>query len=122
MERFLYRLSVSDYAEAFYLKGALLFWVWNLPERRTTMDIDQRGTSCSLDNPLFGEEMKQSAAKQSQWSAFLRKNKLTTCPESFAGLLDELFVFLLPVVAAIETGEATEGRWTAGSGWQSDES
>jgi hypothetical protein len=27
MERFLYRLSVSEHADSFYLKGALLFWV-----------------------------------------------------------------------------------------------
>jgi len=28
MERFLYRLSKSDHAEKFVLKGALLFMVW----------------------------------------------------------------------------------------------
>jgi predicted nucleotidyltransferase component of viral defense system len=49
MERFLYRLSVSDYANAFYLKGAMLFWVWNVQERRTTMDIDLLGF---MDNSL----------------------------------------------------------------------
>jgi predicted nucleotidyltransferase component of viral defense system len=271
MERFLYRLSVSDYAEAFYLKGALLFWVWNLPGRRTTMDIEllgfmdnsleaveecfrtfcaldvpddgllfdpnslraqrikedadyegvrvtfrarldtadiamqvdigfgdsvrqgadlcdfpvlldmpaprikcypvetviaekfeamvklellnsrmkdfydiwllsrqydfemdkllgacrntfnHRETPCSLDNPLFGAKMKQSEAKQSQWSAFSRKNKLTTCPESFAALLDELFVFLHPLAVAIGTGETAAGHWSPSGGWQSDE-
>jgi predicted nucleotidyltransferase component of viral defense system len=270
MERFLYRLSVSNYAEAFCLKGALLFWVWNLPERRTTLDIDllgfmensleaveecfrtlcsldvpddgvrfdpdslrvqrvkedadyegvrvtfragldtadiamqvdigfgdsvkldaapcsfpvlldmpapsikcypietviaekfeamvklellnsrmkdfydiwllsrqhdfemdellgacrntfdQRGTPCALDNPLFGEEMKRSDAKQSQWSAFRRKNKRTNCPESFASLLDELLVFLHPLAVAIGCGETPVGHWSPGSGWQSD--
>ena len=269
MERFLYRLSVSDYADSFYLKGALLFWVWNLPERRTTMDIDllgfmdnsleaveacfrtlcsldvpddgllfdpdslrtqrikedadyegvrvtlrakldtadiamhvdigfgdsvrlgadpcdfpvlldmpaprincypvetviaekfeamvklellnsrmkdfydiwllsrqdafemdkllnacrstfnHRETPCSLDNPLFGQEMRQSDTKQSQWSAFLRKNKLTTCPESFASLLDELLVFLHPLAIAIGSGEEPGGYWSPGRGWQS---
>jgi len=29
MERFLYRLSASSYADSFVLKGALLFSVWN---------------------------------------------------------------------------------------------
>ena len=44
MERLLYRLSKSDYADTFILKGALLFAVWE-PEydRRTTMDIDLLG-------------------------------------------------------------------------------
>ncbi len=40
MERFLYRFSRSKYADNFVLKGALLFTVWQIPERRTTLDID----------------------------------------------------------------------------------
>ena len=40
MERFLYRVSQSKYADKFVLKGALMFTVWHVPERRTTLDID----------------------------------------------------------------------------------
>ncbi len=40
MERFLYRFSCSEYADKFILKGALMFTVWHVPERRTTLDID----------------------------------------------------------------------------------
>ncbi|MBU0671552.1 MAG: nucleotidyl transferase AbiEii/AbiGii toxin family protein [Candidatus Margulisbacteria bacterium] len=40
MERFLYRFSQSEYADQFILKGALMFTVWQVPERRTTLDID----------------------------------------------------------------------------------
>jgi hypothetical protein len=40
MERFLYRFSCSEYADKFILKGALMFTVWQVPERRTTLDID----------------------------------------------------------------------------------
>jgi len=40
MERFLYRFSKSKYADKFVLKGALLFTAWQIPERRTTIDID----------------------------------------------------------------------------------
>ncbi len=40
MERFLYRLSQSEYANKFILKGALMFTVWQVPERRATLDID----------------------------------------------------------------------------------
>lgn len=43
MERFLYRLSQTKYAEKFVLKGGLLFYVWNLSLRRPTKDIDFRG-------------------------------------------------------------------------------
>ena len=40
MERFLYRVSRSKHADRFILKGALMFTVWQVPERRTTLDID----------------------------------------------------------------------------------
>jgi len=40
IERFLYRFSRSKYADKFVLKGALMFTVWQVPERRATLDID----------------------------------------------------------------------------------
>ena len=40
LERWLYRLSQSEYRERFILKGALLFIVWNTPGTRSTRDID----------------------------------------------------------------------------------
>lgn len=40
MERFLYRFSCSEYVDKFILKGALMFTVWQIPERRATLDID----------------------------------------------------------------------------------
>lgn len=267
MERFLYRLSVSEYADSFYLKGALLFWVWDLSGRRTTMDIDllgfmdnsleavesvfkglckievpddgvlfkadtlrvqrikedadyegvrvtfraqldtavialqvdigfgdqtgpgvdvydfpvlldmpgprlkgyaqetviaekfeamvklellnsrmkdfydiwllsrqnafemesllsacnatfeQRKTPCSADNPLFGAEMSNNEAKQRQWSAFLKKSKIIGCPETFSALLDELFIFLLPLCRAMNEASTPMGKWVPGEEW-----
>ncbi len=43
MQRLLYRLSVSEYADSFLLKGALLFWVWQEQFHRPTLDIDLLG-------------------------------------------------------------------------------
>ena len=40
MQRLLYRLSQSEFADQFLLKGALLFWVWNEDFHRPTRDID----------------------------------------------------------------------------------
>ena len=40
MERFLYRLSISPYAERFFLKGGLMLKVWDSKDHRATMDID----------------------------------------------------------------------------------
>jgi hypothetical protein len=43
MERFLYRLSQSPYADKFILKGALLLRAWKAPFTRPTKDIDMMG-------------------------------------------------------------------------------
>jgi predicted nucleotidyltransferase component of viral defense system len=50
MERFLYRLSKSQYVDKFVLKGGLLIYGWNIPLRRPTRDIDFRGY---LDNSEY---------------------------------------------------------------------
>ena len=49
MERFLYRLSQSDWADRFFLKGALLLTAWHEPSACPTMDIDLSGRT---DNDL----------------------------------------------------------------------
>jgi len=43
VERLLYRLSVSDYAQDFVLKGAALFTVWTGQPHRPTLDVDLLG-------------------------------------------------------------------------------
>ncbi|HUX13183.1 MAG TPA: nucleotidyl transferase AbiEii/AbiGii toxin family protein [Spirochaetia bacterium] len=42
-ERFLYRLSISEYASEFVLKGAMLFTAWTGQSYRPTFDIDLLG-------------------------------------------------------------------------------
>jgi len=39
-ERLLYRLSVSKFKDAFYLKGAMLFVLWENRPHRPTRDLD----------------------------------------------------------------------------------
>ena len=39
-ERFLYRLSISNYRDRFILRGATLFTMWNADTHRPTRDID----------------------------------------------------------------------------------
>lgn len=51
MERFLYRLAQSPFADRFILKGALLLTAWRAPVSRPTIDIDLAGrTSNELDH------------------------------------------------------------------------
>jgi predicted nucleotidyltransferase component of viral defense system len=44
IERFLYRLCHSPYCDRFTLKGALMFYTWNLDSYRPTVDIDLLGS------------------------------------------------------------------------------
>jgi integrase len=47
MERLLYRLSQSEHADRFVLKGALMLQFWGAPLRRATKDIDLLGRETS---------------------------------------------------------------------------
>ena len=47
LERFLYRLSQSEHADHFLLKGALLFTLWYDMPHRATRDIDLLGFGAS---------------------------------------------------------------------------
>ena len=53
MERFLYRLSTSQYVDKFILKGGLLIYGWNIPLRRPTRDIDFRGYGDSSEKGVL---------------------------------------------------------------------
>ncbi|MCE5251362.1 nucleotidyl transferase AbiEii/AbiGii toxin family protein [bacterium] len=53
MERFLYRLYQSPYADRFILKGGLLLWAWRSPEIRPTMDIDLLGITSNEESNII---------------------------------------------------------------------
>lgn len=55
MERFLYRLSLSDHAQNFILKGALTLRAWNSPEFRPTMDIDLLGITGNDEENIIAQ-------------------------------------------------------------------
>jgi len=55
MERFLYRLSRSAYADRFVLKGALMLRVWRSPEPRPTMDIDMLGRTSNQETSIVAQ-------------------------------------------------------------------
>jgi len=52
LERFLYRLSKSDYQAIFILKGAALLDVWKLQDYRSTRDVDFLGTEVFSSDDL----------------------------------------------------------------------
>lgn len=91
LERLLYRLSISDRAPDFLLKGALLFSLWYEQPHRPTRDADLLGFGaddvnsamaafreiCSIAVPAgLSEAFSTDTSKRLQWNAFLKKNRL----------------------------------------------
>lgn len=65
-ERLMYRLSQSEYASDFVLKGAMLFLVWTLAEHRATKDIDflaLKSTSVERLRNIFRELCQLTVAQ-----------------------------------------------------------
>jgi Nucleotidyl transferase AbiEii toxin, Type IV TA system len=54
IERFLYRLSISEYAGRFILKGASLFLIWMGKSFRVTRDVDLLGSGPANPEQLVG--------------------------------------------------------------------
>ncbi len=52
IERFLFRLGQSPYADKFYLKGAMMLRVWESPIARPTMDVDLMGRVAASEERL----------------------------------------------------------------------
>ena len=58
-ERFLYRLSLSDFADKFLLKGGVLLYAFEGSKTRSTKDIDFLGNNISNDEDLIRNAIKE---------------------------------------------------------------
>jgi hypothetical protein len=92
VERLMYRLSQSTHAEAFVVKGAMMFLVWAGASYRPT--------------------------KQVQWQAFVRRGRLKLVEPSLAVVIDAVRGFLMPIVTAAAAGGKFQGHWPKGGPWQ----
>lgn len=54
IERFLFRLGRSPYADKFLLKGALMLRVWDSPLARPTLDVDLLGRMTASEEAVAG--------------------------------------------------------------------
>jgi hypothetical protein len=78
--------------------------------------FERRGTDIPPSLP-FGltDEFAQHEQKNMQWMGFQRKNALE--PMTLAAVIEALHEFLLPLLAALSTGEDCRHQWRAGVGW-----
>jgi hypothetical protein len=86
-ERFLYRLALSKYSKQFILKGAMLLNVW--------MDRD----------------------KVTQWKAFLTRTGLENTAVDLPQIIEELKLFIIPLLQTAASGGDFNLEWTRGGPW-----
>lgn len=79
--------------------------------------FDRRGTLLSSDPLCFSESFGKSESKTVQWRAFLRRNKLTDAPDSFADVIELIAKFLQPVAHAAAVDQPMKATWKAGGEW-----
>lgn len=74
VERLLYRMSKSPHADAFVLKGAMLFAIWADKPHRPTQDLDCSGSAVPPSN-AWNRSSARSAPPRSSLTGWL----LTRC-------------------------------------------
>lgn len=124
LERLLYRLSISEHAENFLLKGALLFDLWVLSEHESfnyetlakaiRATLTRRKTQMPSRIPLgLSDEFSGDPDKRRQWGAFLSKNRLTS--PLLESVVERLRNWLLPAIR--DTEGHPDSAWSSAKRW-----
>lgn len=79
--------------------------------------IKNRETAIDVAPIAFTADFTEQASTLAQRTAFRKKLPNADCPVTLAEVVPFLAEFLLPIARACESGEAFEGRWTAGGPW-----
>lgn len=88
--------------------------------RAVSATFERRETPLPIEIPMgLSDTFIADTLKQSQWKAFLGKNKLSA--PDLADVIGTLRTFLLPVVGAVVKGTAFASRWIPGKQWRSNQ-
>lgn len=63
------------------------------------------------------DEFATDSAKQTQWSAFVRKGRFDDCPAHLLQIVEPLRQFLLPPLSALSAETPLVRNWSAGGPW-----
>lgn len=77
-----------------------------------------RSTVISKEPAIFTAAFAQDNIKQTQWSAFLRKNSLAGAPSAFSDTLAAIAIFLKPVLVSLNAGKLFPANWKACGPWK----
>jgi predicted nucleotidyltransferase component of viral defense system len=79
--------------------------------------FDKRGTVLSESLAVFSTDFVESPQKQTQWSAFIRKNRLAGAPLTIKEVAGEIQMFLGPIIGAIVSHGSVPRVWSANIKW-----
>lgn len=125
LERFLYRLGVSDLCDRFVLKGAMLLRLWSERPYRATLaeavrrTFERRRTPIPQEQPIaLTREYWDNPSRPTQVRAFARRAGIAV-PEGFADECARILdAFLSPVLEDLRSGSVNIGDWPPGGRWR----
>ncbi|HLP47986.1 MAG TPA: nucleotidyl transferase AbiEii/AbiGii toxin family protein [Candidatus Kapabacteria bacterium] len=79
-----------------------------------------RQTMVTASPFVFREEFYHNPLKQLQWSAFLKKTRITTVKKEFCDVMERITDFLKPVLISIVNKTPMEKFWNAEKGFWED--
>jgi predicted nucleotidyltransferase component of viral defense system len=117
-ERFLYRLSVSEYAGDFILKGAMLFMAWTGQSYRPTVDVDFIGRGQNSSERLVDVFRNVCAAEVAPDGLEFDANSVKAVPireeQKYQGQRVTLIAYLgkarIPIQADVGFGDVVTPR------------
>lgn len=108
---------MKDYFDLWVLSRQMEF-DGEMLRRAITATFERRRTLLAPGVPVGLTEMfSLDTGKQTQWNAFLRKNRLEA--QSLDGVVQSLRPFLLPVMSFADSPTPYLQHWPAGGPWQS---
>lgn len=113
LERTIYRLSISEYAERFTLKGGIfLYALFNGKELTNAIKetFNHRGTSFD-DIVAFEDGFADDETRLMRWNSFVKKKK-ALIKLGFEETVQLLKILLFPIVDAIKKNELFERTWS----------
>ena len=108
---------MKDFFDIWLLAGSFNFDGRTLAEsiRRT---FEQRQTPVEAEPICFTDKFAMDPSKEGQWSAFVRRSRLTGAPKELRMIIEPVRAFLKPPAASLTEQREFDNRWPPNGPWQ----
>ncbi len=66
---------------------------------------------------IFKDTFKKDKNKNQQWNSFIQKSNLPVTPDDFTQAMDQVEIFIFPLVQACKMNNAYKSTWLAPGPW-----